>query len=142
MKRHFLTTLQDALLVWIALGLGTIITAILYAALNAAQIPRNTSLLIAFLVLVGLIILSLLPIKSTPVVEHLRMIILVKTNRKRRETVNNHASDYYALLGVPIYVSSDEIKSTYRKLVKRYHPDVYRFDNLATQKKAELLMRQ
>ncbi len=52
------------------------------------------------------------------------------------------AVDYYALLGVPLDVSLGEIKNAYRRLIKRYHPDVYRFDDLATRKKAELLMRQ
>ena len=50
--------------------------------------------------------------------------------------------DYYARLGVPADASLTEIKSAYRNLVKRYHPDVYPFDDLTARRKAELAMRQ
>ena len=50
--------------------------------------------------------------------------------------------DYYARLGVPADASLAEIKNAYRNLVKRYHPDVYPFDDLAGRRKAELAMRQ
>ncbi len=49
--------------------------------------------------------------------------------------------DYYARLGVPADASLAEIKNAYRNLVKRYHPDVSPFDDLAGRRKAELAMR-
>jgi hypothetical protein len=50
--------------------------------------------------------------------------------------------DYYVRLGVPADASIPEIKSAYRNLVKRYHPDLYPYDDLTARRKAELAMRQ
>lgn len=60
MKRYLLTTLQDALLIWIVLEIGIIISSVLYAILSIVGVSENISLLIAFLCLIGLIILGLL----------------------------------------------------------------------------------
>jgi eukaryotic-like serine/threonine-protein kinase len=55
MKRYFLAMLQEALNIWVTLAIGIISTSVLYAVLNVSGVPKNTSLLIAFLLLVGLI---------------------------------------------------------------------------------------
>ena len=59
MKRYLLKTLQDALLTWVVLEIGIAISSILYAILSVEGVSENTSLLVAFLSLVGLIILGL-----------------------------------------------------------------------------------
>lgn len=59
MKRYMLNTLHDAALTWIILEIGIVISAILYAILGVAGVPGTTSLLIAFLSLVVLILLGM-----------------------------------------------------------------------------------
>ncbi|MBQ2724068.1 MAG: DnaJ domain-containing protein, partial [Clostridia bacterium] len=42
--------------------------------------------------------------------------------------------DYYAILGVSKTASDDEIESAYRKMAKKYHPDLHPNDNEAAEK--------
>lgn len=60
MKRYFQRTLQVAPFIWIALTVAIIATSILYASLSVLGVSESTSLFIAFIILIGIILLGLL----------------------------------------------------------------------------------
>ena len=45
--------------------------------------------------------------------------------------------DYYQILGVSKDASADDIKSAFRKLAMKYHPDRYAGQGASAQKQAE-----
>jgi hypothetical protein len=47
-------------------------------------------------------------------------------------------ADYYALLGVPVFASPEEIQAAYRRLAKEYHPDLHADSDTAATRMARL----
>jgi curved DNA-binding protein CbpA len=46
--------------------------------------------------------------------------------------------DYYEILGMPQTASKDEVKKNFRRLARKYHPDVNPGDKIAEEKFKEI----
>src|ERR1700680_865616 len=51
-------------------------------------------------------------------------------------------TDYYAVLGVDVHASNDTIKSAFKKLALKYHPDVYKGEDAQERMRLILLAYQ
>ena len=58
-------------------------------------------------------------------------VFCVSVGAKPDQKIDQARATLYDLLGVPRDVTSEQIKSTYRQLARRYHPDVQRHDGLS-----------
>lgn len=52
------------------------------------------------------------------------------------------AKNYYDILGIKKTATADEIKSAYRKLAKKYHPDMFTNAGDAEKKEAEVKFKE
>ena len=52
------------------------------------------------------------------------------------------AKNYYDILGIKKTATADEIKSAYRKLAKKYHPDMFTNASDAEKKEAEVKFKE
>src|SRR5580704_10317579 len=53
-------------------------------------------------------------------------------------TTNNKDKDYYGILGIKKTASAEEIRKAFRKLARKYHPDVNPGDKTAEEKFKQL----
>jgi hypothetical protein len=108
MKRYLQKTLQDMLQIWVALEVGIVISAILYAVLKVEGVSENTSLLVAFIILVGFIVigLGLFPLNSSRLMQSLKKLVLGEQKQvKQFESLVEEQNLLLEKLSRNIYIS-------------------------------------